>query len=133
MFLFTTRRTPGGLISPHLFILCLEILLILIKNHSHIKRVDSFEHCYLYVAYADDITFFLKDENSNVHPSEKLKLFSEFLGLKPNTTKCKIAGISVLKWVKVALCGMRCINLKNEATKILGISFFHALFKKGNS
>ena len=106
MFLFTTRHTPGGLISPHLFILCLEILLVLIKNSSNIKRTESFEHCYLYTAYADDITFFLKDENSTVHPSEIFKLFSEFLRLKPNATKCKIAEVNVLKWVKAALCGM---------------------------
>ena len=133
MFLFTTRHTPGGLISPHLFILCLEILLVLIKNSSNIKRTESFEHCYLYTAYADDITFFLKDENSTVHPSEIFKLFSEFLRLKPNATKCKISEINVLKWVKAALCGMWCINLRNEAIKILGMFLFHALFKKGNS
>ena len=65
----------GDPISANLFVLCLEILFILIKNDPNIKGIEIFEHCYLYTAYADDTTFFLKDENSIVHLSEKLKLF----------------------------------------------------------
>ena len=107
--------------SDYVFILCLEILFILIKNDPNIKGIEIFEHCYLYTAYAEDTTFFLKDENSIVHLFEKLKLFSDFLGLKPNATKCELAGISVLKGVQVAVCGIKCIDLRNEATKILGI------------
>ena len=43
-----------------------------------------------------------------------------FSGLKPNLTKCKIAGIEALKGVQLAVCGMKCIDLCNEAMKILG-------------
>ena len=93
-----------------MFILCLEILFILIKNDPNIKGIEIFEYCYLYKAYADDTTFSLKDENSIVHLSEKLKLFSDFVGLKPNTTKCQVAEIGVLKEVQVAVCGMKCIE-----------------------
>ena len=82
-----------------------------------------FEHCYLYTAYADDTTFFLKDENSIFHLFEKLKLFSDFSWLKPNTTKCEVAVIGVLKGVQVAVCGVKCIHLRNEAIKILGVYF----------
>ena len=58
-----------------------------------------FEYCYLYTdtACTDE---FLKDKNSIAHLSKKFKLFSDFLGLKPNTAKCEIAGISVLKGSK---------------------------------
>ena len=49
-----------------------------------------------------------------------LSLFSR---LKPNLTKCKIAGIGALKGVQVAICGMSCIDLCNEAIKILGTYF----------
>ena len=100
--------------------------IILIKNDPNIKGIEIFEYCYLYTAYPElfsDTTFFLKDENSIVHLSEKLKLFSDFSGLKPNTTKCEVAGIGVLKGVQVAVCGMKCIDLRNEAIKILGIYF----------
>ena len=63
--------------------------------------MEIFEHCYLYTAYAGDTTIFLKDENSIV--------ISNFSGLKPNTTKCEVAGIGVLKGVQVLVCGMKCI------------------------
>ena len=86
-------------------------------------NIGKFEYCYLYTAYADNTTFFLKDENSIVDLSEKLKLFSDLSGLKPNTTKCEVAGIRVLKGVQVGNCGMKCIDLRNEAIKILGVYF----------
>ena len=82
-----------------MFILCLKIFIILIKNDPNIKGIEIFEYCSLYTADADDTVFFLKDENSIVHLSEKLKLFSDFSGLKPNTNSCEVAGIGVLKGV----------------------------------
>ena len=51
------------------------------------------------------------------------KLFSGVSGLKPNTTKCEVAGIGVLKGAQVAVCGMKCIDLRNEAIKSLGAYF----------
>ena len=49
--------------------------------------------------------------------------FSIYSGLKPNKSKCKIAGIGVLKWVSLELCGMECIDLTKNSMKILGIHF----------
>ena len=34
-----------------------------------------------------------------------------------------MAGISTMKGVNVALCGMKCLNLMKETTKILGVHF----------
>ena len=67
--------------------------------------------------------FFLKDENFIAHLSKVLRLFSDFSGLKPNTTKCEIAGVGVLKRVQAAVCGIKCIDLRNEAIKTLGTYF----------
>ena len=53
----------------------------------------------------------------------ELNTFSNFSGLKPNKTKCEIAGIGVLNGVQVALCGMKCVNLNNETVKIFGVHF----------
>ena len=53
----------------------------------------------------------------------ELNTFSNFSGLKPNKTKCEIAGISVLNGVQVALCRMKCVNLNNETVTILGVHF----------
>ena len=67
--------------------------------------------------------FFLKNTESVINLLEIFKHFSQFSSLKPNKSKCKIAGIGVLKGVKVALCGMRCVNLCKNTIKILGIHY----------
>ena len=66
---------------------------------------------------------FLKDAQSIENLVEIFNTFSLFSGLKPNLTKCEIAGIGALKGVQVAVCGMRCIDICNEAIKILGTYF----------
>ena len=49
--------------------------------------------------------------------------FSKYSALKSNHEKCEIARIGVLKNVKVTVCGMKCIDLCNDAIKITGIHF----------
>ena len=116
----------GDPILSDMVILCLEIIFILIKNDPNIERMEVLKYCYLCTACTDDTTFFLKDGNYIVHLSEKLKVFSDFLGLKSNTTKCEIAGISVPKGVQATVYGTRYIDLKNEAIKILSIYFSYS-------
>ena len=47
---------------------------------------------------------------------------NSFSGLKPNKKECEVAGTYVKKGVKVALCGMKNINLK-KTVKILGVHY----------
>ena len=82
-----------------------------------------FKHEFLYTAYADDTTFFLKDRNSIMELMSELNIFSNTSGLKTDKTKCEIAGIGVLNGVQVALCGIKYVNLNNETVKILGVHF----------
>ena len=77
----------------------------------------------LYSAYADDTTFFLRDERSAKKFINTFATFSKYSGLKPNHEKCKIAGIRVLKSVTVAVCSMKCIDLCNDTIKITGTHF----------
>ena len=50
-------------------------------------------------------------------------IFSSLFGLKLNKSKCEVAGIGALKGAKMALGGMKCINLRLNTVKILGIHF----------
>ena len=113
----------GNPIPAFLFILALEILFILIKSKPEIEGMTIFDYNYLYSAYADDTTFFLKDIISVKHMVDTSHFFSYFSGLKPNLTKSEIAGIGVLKGVQVAVCDMRCIDLNVDMLKILGTHF----------
>ena len=113
----------GDPISAYLFILCLEIVFILIKANKRVKGIKIFEHTYLHSAYADDTTFFLRDKRSIKELINTFATFSKYSGLKPNHEKCEIAGIGVLKSVKVAVRGMKCIDLCNDTIKVTGIHF----------
>ena len=84
----------------------LEILFLFIKKDPEIKGIETFQHCFLYTAYADDTMFFLKDAQSIENLVEIFNTFSLFSGPKPNLTKCEIAGIGALDGVQVVVCGM---------------------------
>lgn len=47
--------------------------------------------------------------------------FSSYPGLKPDLSKCELAGIGSPKGVKKATYRIKCINLTKEGVKILGI------------
>ena len=113
----------GDPISAYLFILVLEIVFNLIKQSKNIHGPTFFDHTFLYTAYADDTTFFLKDKESVKKVINVFDTISIYSGLKPNKSKCEIAGIGVLKGVSMELCGMECIDLTKNSVKILGILF----------
>ena len=72
----------GDPISAYLFILVLEIFFIFVKNNPKVKGLNFFKHEFLYTAYADDTTFFLKDRNSIIELMNELNIFFKFLRIK---------------------------------------------------
>ena len=113
----------GDPISAYLFILVLEIVFNLIKQNKDIHGLTFFDHTFLYTAYADDTTFFLKDQESAKKVMDVFDTVSICSGLKPNKSKCEIPVIGVLKGVSMKLCGMECIGLTKDSVKTLGIHF----------
>ena len=69
----------GYPISAYFFIIALEVLFVLIKNKVDMKGIDLFDHAFLFPAYADDSTFFLKDISSVKILVETLNNFLVFL------------------------------------------------------
>ena len=116
-------KRQGDPIFAYLFILVLEAAFWLIKSNKNIKGLNIFNHEFLYTAYTDDTTFFVKDKNSDFKNLNIFHKFSLVSGLSSNTTKCEITGIATCKGVNVALCGMNCLNLMKETVKILGLHF----------
>ena len=51
------------------------------------------------------------------------KVFSPFLGLKANFSKCEIAGLGSLKGVLEEVCSLKSINVRAGTIKILGVHF----------
>ena len=73
-----------------------------------IEEMTIFDYSYLYSAYADNATFFMKDIISTKHMVFNFYFF----------TSIKIASIGVLKGVQVAVCGIDCIDLNIGTLKI---------------
>ena len=81
----------GDPISAYLFILVLEAVFCVSKSNKYIKGLNIFNCEFVYTAYADDTTFFLKDKISVFETLNIFHKFSLVSGLRPNTTKCEIA------------------------------------------
>ena len=69
--------------------------------------------------------FFWKMCNPLKTQLKYLTPFLFFSGLKLNLAKCEIAGIGALKGVQVAVFNMRCIDICNQAIKILVTYFLY--------
>ena len=50
-------------------------------------------------------------------------IMSQFSDRKIKKSKCEEAGMGVMKGIKVAPCGVECVNLLNNTIKILGVYF----------
>ena len=113
----------GDPISAYLFIVALKIIFLLIKNDFSVKVTKVFDYFFLYMVYADYSKFFFRDLTSVKKLLDIFSYYSKYSGLTPNFSKCDIAGIGCLKGVEVAVCGTKCVNLKVNTIKILGIHF----------
>ena len=116
----------GDHILHYLFIFLIEKVFTLIKENKDIHRLTFFDHIFLYTAYADDTTFFLKDKESVKEVMNVFDTLSICSGLKPNMSKCEIPGIGVLKEVSLEHWGMECVGLIKNSVKILGIHFSYS-------
>ena len=84
----------GDPIAPYLFILCAEILAILIKQNKSIKSIciNNTEH--KISQYADDTSLALDGSPQSLFAAlDTIEYFSSFSGLRINTSKTKIVWI----------------------------------------
>ena len=89
--------------SPYLFILALEVVFAVIKSNQSIHQLITFEHNFLYPAYVEYTTFFIKNQADVIDILKAFGNFSKVSGLKPNKSKCEIARIGALKGVRMVL------------------------------
>ena len=93
-----------------------------IKCDKNIHGTNIFNDDFLYTAYADDKTFFLKDLDSIKNVLKMLNQFHMVSSLRPNLSKYEIwnvSGLGSLKDAKVALCGLKRSDLTKDSIKIL--------------
>ena len=94
----------GDPTSAYSFILALEVVFSLIKANSDIEGLQFFSHTFLYSVYADDTTFFLRNEKPATEVIKTFDKFSFFLDLKLIMQSVKLLALvskKGLKWHSV--------------------------------
>ena len=87
--LFSIRRgvRQEDPLSPYLFILALETLLIAIKQNQDIKGIVVEDKEIKCIAFADDLTNFIRDKELYASLSSLLSTYGQCSGLKLNQDK----------------------------------------------
>ena len=84
----------GDPIAPYLFIICAQILFILINDNSDIKGVKVGTEVYKITQFADDTTLILDgSERSLLSALNTIQIFGTVSGLKMNNSKTKLIWI----------------------------------------
>lgn len=114
----------GDPLSPYLFLLCGEILAIMIRNNDKIRGIQIKDNIYKISQYADDTTLYLDGKESSLR--EVLDALNEFhllSGLKMNIEKTKLIWFGALENSNMVLC--REVNFEWGAKEFssLGVNF----------
>ena len=112
----------GDPASPYIFLLCVEIMGLMLRENRDISGITLFGREYKVLQYADDTTILL--DGSEKSPTSALSLvdqFSKFSGLKPNYDKTSCIRIGSLKYDNVFAASYN-IQRSQEPFSFLGIT-----------
>ncbi len=89
----------GDPLSMLLFAACLDPLLQNIQSNKYIQGFRMGPHQIKFIAHADDVNFFIRNQADIFSVRQTLKAFSEVSGLHPNADKCSLLNIgnSIIK------------------------------------
>ena len=110
--------------SPYLYLICAEILSLMIRKNMFIKGIKIKDKTSLLSQFADDTTLCLDgSERSFVEAMGVLSRFAEVSGLKINTDKTQIVWIGSMKNCNIRYMRDRNFLWDPGIFKILGIKF----------
>ena len=95
----------GDPISPYLFIICVEILALRIRNDPTVGGFKLGNFVQKLDFYADDLTAYLDgSESSLINIIKILDNFRDISGLKINLSKCKAVWIGKNRFLNIKMC-----------------------------
>ena len=114
----------GDPISSYIFILCVEIMALMIRNNKNIKGITLANYEYKLMQFADDTAITLDGTESSLRCTlDLLDQFSKFSGLKPNIEKTEAIWIGSETCSKEILCNDIDLNWNHDTFTVLGIKF----------
>ncbi|KAK6171730.1 hypothetical protein SNE40_018168 [Patella caerulea] len=124
---FNVKRgcRQGDPIAPYIFILCAEILSMLVKNNKLIGGIVIGKTEHVISQYADDTTLFLDGSKQSFHSAlDTLDQFASISGLKINSFKTKIVWIGSKKYSNQVYHHDKWkLNWGSTSFSLLGIDF----------
>ena len=122
----------GDALPPYLFILCAEILAVLIRKNPGIKGIKINGKEYKVSQYADDTSLTLDGtRNSLLNTLSVLKFYGRISGLNINTEKTKVIWFGSRKNSQLVLCPEFNLSWENANFTVLGIKKFHQFSRDG--
>ena len=120
-----TGCRQGDPSSPYLFLICAEILSLLIRNNENIKGIQiNRDLTILLSQFADDTSLYLDGSELTFKETIKtLQLFESFSGLKMNTAKTQVVWIGASKNCTKRYLPQMKFNWNPTVFKTLGIVF----------
>ena len=114
----------GEPISPYIFLLCAEILALMIRNNSDIKGLSINNQNLLMAQYADDTEFILDGSRKSFESTVNvLNKFADMSGLNINYNKSQVIWIGSKKDSKIRYLPNLKLEWNPKVFKILGIKF----------
>ena len=114
----------GDPLSPYIFILCAEILAMLIRQNENIKGVKIGNKEHLISQYADDTSLTLNaSEHSLKHTLLVLKFYAKASGLHVNIEKTKVVWFGSMKGSNLEFVKEEKLCWEKGTFNVLGIRF----------
>ena len=116
----------GDGLSPYLFLLCAEVLSVMLCNHQNVKGIVVEGSEFLVSQYADDTVLFLDGTERSMYGAfNVLDHFANISGLRVNVDKTNAVWFGSMKESGARLCEDIMVNWVNaqDTFKVLGIYF----------
>ena len=114
----------GDALSPYLFILCAEILAIMLRNNPNIKGIKIKGKEYIVSQYADDTSLTLDGSSESLqHTMIVLKFYARISGLNINMDKTKVIWFGSRKNSQMLICPEYNLQWENAHFIVLGVKF----------
>lgn len=112
----------GDPISPYIFLLCAEILAILIKNNSRIKGIKVGDKEFVISQYADDTSFILDGTEQSLEQALLvLKFYAKISGLGVNVDKTSVIWFGSMRNSEIEMCPEYNLKWEKGNFSMLGI------------
>jgi len=114
----------GDPLSPYIFLLCAEILAIMIRKHENIKGIEINGIEFLISQYADDTSLFLDGSRKSFENTVQLLCeFEKWSGLKINLDKSEVVWVGSSEHSQVRYMPHLKIRWNPESFTVLGVKF----------